>query len=134
MTILLDTSILIDIERNHQPTVIKITELSKEHPLPPKISFITDFEYRIGLQRKTIPNRQAALNFLQNFILILPTKYTSQLLANLKYKYEQKGIILSLSDLLIASLAIENNLLLVTKDKDFTALEELKKVIIGGSQ
>ncbi len=130
MILLLDTSILIDIERNHQPTILKLAELSKEHPLQPKISFITDFEFRIGLQRKTIPNKQVALDFLQKFALVLPTQYTSPLLANLKYKYEQKGIIFSLSDLLIASLAIENNLLLITKDKDFMALEELRKVII----
>jgi len=35
-----------------------------------------------------------------------------------------------LADLIIASIAIENDMLLVTQDKDFKKIKELKKIII----
>ena len=52
-------------------------------------------------------------------------------MADLKYKYEKKGIVVPLADLIIASIAIENNAVLVTSDKDFEKIEELKKIIIS---
>ena len=37
---------------------------------------------------------------------------------------------LALADLLISSQVIENNLILVTMDKDFEKIESLKKIIL----
>lgn len=47
-------------------------------------------------------------------------------MADLKYKYEKKGIVIPLADLIIANIAIENNTVLVTSDKHFERPEELK--------
>ena len=48
----------------------------------------------------------------------------------MKYKYDKKGETLPLADFLIASQVIENNMLLVTADKDFDKIEELRKIVI----
>jgi predicted nucleic acid-binding protein len=40
-----------------------------------------------------------------------------------------KGVI-SLADLIIASIVIEKGMILVTSDKDFEKIEELRKIII----
>ncbi|MBI2142325.1 PIN domain-containing protein [Candidatus Woesearchaeota archaeon] len=47
-----------------------------------------------------------------------------------KYKYDKKGIILSLADLIIASQVKETNMTLVTKDKIFERIEEINKVLL----
>ncbi len=129
--LVLDTSILIDIEKEVIPTIKRIEELSKIYPLLPKITFITEFEFTYGLVDKNEKNKQKALSFLTNFETLFPTKKTALALATLKHKYEKRGIILSLSDLLIASITIENNYVLVTKDNDFQPIEELQKIIVS---
>jgi len=55
---------------------------------------------------------------------------TSDILSDLKLKYEKKGLSFSLSDLLIAAQVIENDLILVTRDRDFEGIRELKKIIL----
>lgn len=130
MTLVLDTSIIIDVERKHQPTIARLQSLVGVYPVPARITFVTEFEFILGTKEKNITNREKALSFLQHFAVIHTTRETSSLLAELKYKYDRKGISLSLADLLIACLVIENNLILVTKDPDFKNLEELRKIII----
>lgn len=72
-------------------------------------------------------NAKAAVAFVRRFDILNTTERTSELLADLKSEYDRKGIALPLADLIIASLMIENDMVLVTKDKDFEKIEELKK-------
>jgi|SRR3989338_3053307 len=128
--LILDTSILIDIEQEITSTIEKVKELYLTYPLLPKISFITEFEFMYGLEGKNEKNKAKSLAFLQNFEVLYPTKKTSSIISKLKYKYEKKGITFSFTDLYIASLALENHLILVTKDGDFKPIEEIQKIII----
>ncbi len=131
MTLLFDTSILIDLERKHPETMKQIKELAKGYPLPAVIAFVSEYEFLFGTKEKNLKNKLKALYFLKKFLVLHTSQQTSPLLADLKYKYDKKGISLPLADLLIATLTIENNKILVTKDKDFAQIEELKKIFIN---
>ena len=131
MTLLFDTSILIDIERKHPETIKQIKELARIHPLPAVIAFVSEYEFIMGTKEKEPRNKINALYFLKKFLVLHTSQRTSSLLADLKFKYDKKGISLPLADLLIATLTIENNRILVTKDKDFIRIEELKKIFIN---
>lgn len=131
MTLLLDTSILIDLERKRKSTQDKLHELSRNYPDKPKIAFITLFEILLGSKEKNELNQQRCLNFLEQFTVLQTSTRTAPLLAELKYIYDKKGISLSLSDLLIATLAIEHGLIIVTKDKDFEVISEVRKIMIN---
>lgn len=130
MTLVFDTSVLIDIQRKDKRTLEKIKELSEIHPAPASITFISYFEFFHGLQVKSPKNKGKALAFIEFFHFLEPTKRTARILSDLRYKYEKIGMSFSLSDLLIASQTIENGMTLVTSDKHFQELEELKKVVL----
>jgi predicted nucleic acid-binding protein len=70
------------------------------------------------------------LAFINKFICLYATKKTAEKLADLKYKYGKKGIIMSLADFMISAQVIENNGTLVTKDRIFEKIEEMDKIIL----
>ena len=130
MTLVLDTSILIDIERKEKKTIEKLRMLAATNPAPAKITFMTQCEFLLGIKEKSPKNKDFAIVFLNKFTVLQTTKTTANILSELKYSYDKKGVRLSLADSIIASLVIENNSTLVTKDKDFEKIEELKKIIL----
>jgi predicted nucleic acid-binding protein len=130
MTLLFDTSILIDLENNKPQIREKIRALAQLHPAPGVITFINEFEFLVGLKRKTPKNRIKSELFLRKFLIIQSSRDTGRILANLKDKYQKLGKLPALADLIIASIAIENNKILVTIDQDFKHIEELQKIII----
>ena len=67
---------------------------------------------------------------MNNFHIIQTSRKTAKILADIKSKYDKKGVTISLTDLIISCITIENNMVLVTKDKDFEKIENLKKIII----
>lgn len=130
MTLILDTSVIIDIEKKDERILEKMKELIEIHPTAASITFINYFEFIHGLQRKSPKNKEKALAFIEMFDFLEPTKRTATILSDLKYKYEKHGQSFSLTDLLIASQSIENDMTLVTGDKHFQEIEELKKIIL----
>jgi predicted nucleic acid-binding protein len=70
------------------------------------------------------------VRLLENFNIINATQETPHIMTSLKLKYEKKGLQLSLSDLIIASLAVENDTALATPDSDFKRTEELNLYFI----
>lgn len=130
MTLLLDTSILIGVQRKDKEIIEKIEELKKIHFQPASISFINYFEFYIGLIEKSVKNKQLMLDFINKFNCLKASSITAEILAELKHKYEKKGIVIGLADLVIASHAKENNMLLITQDKIFEKIEEISKIVI----
>jgi predicted nucleic acid-binding protein len=130
MSLAFDTSILIALEKKDKGVLIRILELSKTYPLIPQLPFISHFEYLFGVKKRKPMNSVKLLKNLNKFSLIQLTEKTSDILSDLKLKYDSIGISLPLADLLIASQVIENSLILVTMDKDFKRIEELKSVIL----
>jgi len=131
MSLLIDTSIIIDIEQHNSKTLEKLKELSETHPFPAGVSFITYFEFIHGLRERSPKNKDRAMGLIEIFHFLEPTKNTAIILSDIKHKYGKLGKSFSLSDLIIASQAIENNMILVTKDRHFQEIEELKKIIVN---
>ncbi len=129
MTIILDTSILIGLEKNDRFVLSQLADIRKFHPMDPNIPFISYFEFISGLKNRKPHNVSKAIKFIEQFPFLKAQKETAKILADLKH-YETKGIMLPLADLLIAAQAIENNMTLVTLDKGFERIEELKKIIL----
>ena len=130
MTLVLDTSILIDIEHNNKKTIDILKQLRAEHQDIPHIALINHFEFLIGLKEKKPHNEARGLHFLELFPVLAANKLTSKHLADLKYKYDKKGLLIPLADFLIAAQVIENNMTFVTRDKDYEGIEEMDKIIL----
>ncbi len=128
MTLIFDSSILIDLEKGKKETISSLKELALRYPAPVFISFVSYFEFYFGILRRSPNNFNLAYGFLQKFPLLLPTKKTAEILGELRKKYNAQGKILPLADYLIASQAKEHNLTLVTRDKDFGMFEEIKVI------
>ena len=130
MTLLFDTSVLIALEKRDKEIITKLEELKKIHYMPANTTFVNYFEFYFGLLSKAVENRQPMIEFLNKFNCLKASAKTAEILAELKYKYDKKGLALPLADLIIASHAIENNMLLVSRDKDFEKIDEVKKCIL----
>lgn len=130
MTLVIDTSVLIKIEKGNQEIIEKVRKIREGDEASPCITFITYFEFLQGINKRNPKNKERALNLLNLFRLLAPTKLTASIMNDLKYKYERIGKSFSLSDLMIASQIIENNMTLVTNDKHFEEIGELKKIIL----
>lgn len=128
--LLLDTSILIRQQKGDVIVRKSLSSLSKHFPAKPSVAFINIFEYFMGIKQLT-KRKNEAIKFLENFDIINTTENTAEVMASLRFKYDNVGIHLSLADLIIASLAIENNMTLVTSDKDFQNIKELKLELIA---
>ena len=128
--LILDTSVLIDLENKKTETLSKLKNLSKLYPSPPRITFMNYFEFLHGIMQKNVAKKETAVAFIELFEMLQPTKKTAKILSDLKEKYDKKGKPLPLADFLIASQAIENSGFLVTKDKDFESIEEVNRIFI----
>ena len=124
--LILDTSIVIEIERENKQIISRLEELKKQHAAIPKISFMTYFEFLEGIAKKSDKNKEKALAFIELFETINTTKNTAKSLVSLRQKYE-----FPLPDLFIAAQVLENNGILVTKDKDFERIAEIEKIIFN---
>lgn len=130
MSLLVDTSILIRQQKGDRVVKKELEELSKRYSATPSITFINVFEYLMGV-KLWIKRKIEAANFLENFSIVNTTDKTPEIMTSLRLKYERKGLQLSLSDLIIASLAIENKMTLLTSDEDFAHIEELRLEFIN---
>ena len=130
MTLLLDTNILVDIEHGTPGIMKRMGDVSKQDPSQPAISFVSHFEFLWGLRNKKDKYKMSQSGFINEFIILQSSRVTPIIMCSLRQKYELRGAIISLGDLIIASLAIEHNMTLVTKDKDFQKIEELSKIIL----
>ena len=129
MTLLFDTSVLIALEKRDKEVIRKLEELKKIHYMPAHTTFVNYFEFYFGLLPRAVENRQH-IEFLNKFNCLKASAKTAEILAELKYKYDKKGLALPLADLIIASQAIENNMVLVTRDRYFQKIDEVKKRIL----
>lgn len=125
MSLFIDTSILIEIRNDNQKIIAEVQLLRKKYPSPPKISFITYFEFMFGIRRKSDSNKSKEREFISEFEIVNSTKKTAEIMVNLEDKYN-----LPLADLIIASQTLEHGDLLVTKDKDFADIIEIEKIIL----
>lgn len=129
MKYLLDTNFVIDFLAAKPKTIAKLSPLFAEGVA---ISTITAAEYLQGIFQ--VEDNQHALKLFLEFldqakIEILNIDWEiAEVYAKLQAKAEQIGHRLPSFDLLIASTAIVHNLTLVSDDKVFTKIDELKVI------
>lgn len=129
MKYLLDTNLIIDFLKAKPETIDKLSHLFAEGMA---ISTITAAEYLQGIF-KTTDNKHALKLFLeflnQAKIEILNIDWEiAEIYAKLQAKAEQIGNRLPAFDLLIASTALAYNLTLISDDKIFTKIKNLKLI------
>ena len=124
--LILDTSIIIELERENKYFIAKLEELKKQYRSLPKISFITYFEILEGIENKSEKNKEKAKSFIEIFEVLQTTKITAEKLVYLRKNYE-----LPIPDLIIAAQTLENNGTLITKDNDFEQIQEMNKIILN---
>lgn len=130
MLLIFDTSVLIALEKEDRTTLKQLSELHQNYRGPPQISFISCYEFLLGIKKRSFKNHSKAIEFLNNFNCLSTTRKTAEILADLKSRYDAKGISINLADLIIASHAKEHNMILVTKDNTLEKIEEIRTIIL----
>ena len=127
MKYLLDTNILIDFFRNDKKTVKLIAKTAKDGFA---LNVITVAEYLVGAHKSTSP-----LKNIQNFEDFLKSNDIPiiDINSNIAYEYahqlsvlEQQGQKIAGFDMLIAASAITHKLILISNDKAFGRIKDLK--------
>ncbi|MCW7494708.1 type II toxin-antitoxin system VapC family toxin [Leptospira sp. 2 VSF19] len=93
------------------------------------ISTITEFELKYGVQKSQKPDQnQKTLNEFLGYLNIIPfDSEAASIAGSIRTRLEKKGEIIGPYDLLIASQAIANDIIIVTNnEKEFKRIKELK--------
>jgi tRNA(fMet)-specific endonuclease VapC len=123
---LLDTDTVIYSLKGHE-YIIK--NLEKHVHYPVKICIITLMELYYGAYKSEhVSGNLAKIKTIESSIEIIPTgKESAEIFGRLKASFQKKGTSLDDFDLIIASCALANNLVLVTNNtKHFKRIESLK--------
>jgi len=107
---LLDTTVIIDCLRGRKEIVEFLTILASESPVVGCCA-INIVEVYAGMKEN---ERQVTKKFLDSLEYYEVTRNLAELAGKYKREYAEKGVTLSLSDVIIAAIAISNNLTLVT--------------------
>lgn len=127
MKYLLDTNICIYLIKNKSEKLLQ--KFSKTKPESVALSSITVSElwYGVYKSKKFEENEMALRKFLLPFTIINFDKESAELYGNLRSELEGKGRPIGAMDMLIAAIALANNLILVTNnEKEFTRIKKLK--------
>ena len=129
MYLVLDTSVLIDIEKNVELTKQKLLSLRQNLPLALAITSITYTEIFRGYL-KIGKNQDEIEDILEKYILLNTTKNSSIIAADIMNILYEKGKPIPVQDILIASIAIDSGGILATKDPHFQDVQNLKVIMI----
>ena len=125
MKYLIDTNILIHILRGTKNFNTKFEQLGYENIYVP---YLTKIELQYGAYCSESPDKNLLLTqkILELFRIIQLDDFIFETFVKEKVKLRKKGLKISDFDLLIASTALQNNLILVTENiKDFQNIENL---------
>ena len=117
---LLDTTALIDFFRGDKKTTVLLEVLKEKAPLAS--CAITIAEVFAGTREKEIPKVEQFLSTLKFYSI---DYQTARLAGCWRYSYARQGITISIADALIAAVAVQNNLALVTRNVRHYPMKEL---------
>lgn len=86
-------------------------------------------ELEVGIQNLSDPerSRHGLRGLIQRHVRIWPMdSKTSEIYGSLVHRLRERGRVLSQVDIMIAALAIQHDLILLTTDRDFEGLPEVK--------
>jgi len=128
---LLDTTVIIDCLRGRKEAVDFLTKIASDGSVVGCCA-INIVEVYAGMREN---ERQVTKKFLDSLEYYEITRDLAELAGGYKREYTEKGITLSLSDVMIAAVAISNNLTLVTCNLRHYPMPELNiKQIEAGSR
>jgi predicted nucleic acid-binding protein len=130
MTLVFDTSVLVELERGNTDIQKRVRRLVKLHAGHPAIAFATFAEFYYGTLKRNPKHAEGMLDYLEAYKVLSATRESARIFAELKLEMEQKGASVALFDLLIASLTLQYDGVLVTKDRGFSRIPGLKVVEI----
>lgn len=128
---LLDTTVIIDCLRGGRETVEFLTEVASEGSSVGCCA-INIAEVYAGMKEN---ERQLTKKFLDSLEYYEVTRNLAEQAGEYKREYSKKGITLSLSDVIIAAVAISNNLTLITDNLRHYPIPDINiKQIEAGSR
>ncbi|MBN1503295.1 type II toxin-antitoxin system VapC family toxin [Candidatus Woesearchaeota archaeon] len=130
MNFILDTSIYIEMERENKRILEKIIEISAKQKSFLFISSPTYSEVYYGILKRS-SDKEIKLHNLNETPLVGTTKNSARICAELKLELERKGKPIPIFDLIIASIAIDRDMTLITTDEHFKKISKLKKIIVS---
>jgi len=123
MNLLIDTNILIEIENGNKKI---IDELEKIKFNKLYISSLTISEFVDGSLKCSTAEQEKTLNALKKYPVLNTTLSSSILLAHFSHVLTKKGRKIPLYDLVIASIAVDNDAILLTMDNHFKRIPGLE--------
>lgn len=129
MGLVIDTSVLIEIENNNQEIINKINQLKNAPNTELYITIFTFCEFYYGAMNKSEKNKERARERLGHYTLLPTTPQSGIIFCDLLHQSKKKGKPASQFDLFIAAIAIEQDFTLLTMDTYFAEIPGLKKVI-----
>lgn len=129
--LVLDTNILIEFSDNNTKIIEIINDLKKRFSCIPAITSANYSEFYYGYLNAGIKKQQLALAFLNRYKSYNTSRNSARILAEIKYELNKEGKIIKVFDMLIASIAIDNDLVLVTMDEEFKKVKTLKVIFIA---
>lgn len=130
MNYVLDTNALIEIRKGNKSFAEAVKGIVGSDVKQPFITLMTFSEYYFGCLNANEEGKKDCLNFLNAFRHLSLTKSSAMLYAELTKKYRKLGLSLDAVDMFIAAITADNGMTLLTLDKGFERLAELKKVVI----
>lgn len=129
MYLVLDTSVLIDIERGVEATKQKLLKMRLEAPYALAVGSITYTEAFYGYL-KTGKKEDEIIDALDKYALLNTTKNSSRIAAEITDFLYGSGKPIPTADIIIASIAIDSKAVLATKDAHFKGIQNLKVALM----
>ncbi len=127
MKYLLDTNICIYLIKKKPEKVIKKFLNQKPGDITVSVITLSELNYGVYKSSKQAENAIALKQFTQPLVILPFKEEDSQLYGRIRTDLESKGTPIGAMDLLIASQAISNNLILITNnEKEFKRIKDLK--------
>ena len=128
--IVLDTSILIEIERKNTHILSKLEELRKQNADSVAITAPTYSEYLRGFIKKKPTQKENAIRDLAHYLLLNTTRSSCIRCAELSGELEKAGTTITDMDIVIASIVLEQNGTIITQDKHFKYIPNFKVILM----
>lgn len=112
MSLLLDTTVFIDVSRGNQAVAAWLLSLGDE-PDSLATSVIAVAEYLSGVP---VVKRRQAMSYLQAFNVLPITFEDAALAGEMRWDYARKGVTLALTDALHGAVAVRKGLTVVTSN------------------
>ncbi len=129
MAFVLDSNIYIEIERKNKKIIDELSKLKE-----PELVCITAPSYSeiyYGLLAGKKIELKKGLDNLNSFYLLNTTANSAKLFSEIRYELEKSGRMIPLFDILIASIAIDSGMILLTTDEHFKQIPGLKVILLN---